>query len=136
MAHLLLIESWIRLVGGTSGVLPACIRRMGHRFTFVARNIDGYRSERDARGEPHPVLALADRVIEVDTNEISALCEWAARAHVGTPFDAVLAGCDFYLEAVARVARHLGLHDCRPNAARSVEKLLGRVRVHMSQEAQ
>ena len=81
MAHLLLIESWVRLVGGTSGLLPQRIRRMGHRFTFIAWKIDRYRSERDARGEPHPVLALADRVIEVDTNEISALCEWAAREH-------------------------------------------------------
>src|SRR3990170_1810092 len=107
MAHLLLIESWVRLAGGTSGVLPACIRRMGHRFTFAGRNIALYRSERDARGEPHPVLALAERVTEVDTNEIPALCEWAARAHSTDPFDAVFTGCDFYLEAVARVARHL-----------------------------
>lgn len=93
MVHLLLIESWVRLAGGTGGVLPACVRRMGHSSTFVGRNIDLHRSGRDARGEPHPVLALAERVIEVDTNEIPALCEWAAHEHSTDP-DAVFTGCD------------------------------------------
>jgi biotin carboxylase len=116
MAHFLVIESWLRLAGSTSGALPRQLRGSGHRFALATRNPGLYQTMQDADGKQHPVLSLAERVVEVDTNDIAALCERMRILHAADPFDAVVTGCDFYLEAVSHVARALGLPGNDPRA--------------------
>ena len=113
MAHLLMIESWMRSSGEA---LPGVIARLGHRYTFLTRDPALYPPGPD--GAPHPALAGADEVVVADTNQLVALVHLAAALHERTPFDGVLTTCDYYLEAVALVAEELGLPGPAPAAVR------------------
>jgi biotin carboxylase len=104
MAHVLVVESW---VGPSSISLPLAIRQLGHRFTFLTRNPDHYRSSSPADG-PHPLLQ-ADRILQAETNDLDGLRDVVARAHASDPFHGVLTSCDYYLETVAEIACSLQL---------------------------
>ncbi|MGW4893241.1 ATP-grasp domain-containing protein [Kitasatospora sp. NPDC004240] len=113
MAHLLVIESW---VGSMSRLLPRALGEGGHRFTFLTRDLHHYLRAAGAPADgPHPLLA-AENVLTADTNDPAALLPYAERLHRVLGFDGVLSSCDYYLPAVARVARHLGLPGPDPEA--------------------
>ncbi|MGW6869753.1 ATP-grasp domain-containing protein [Streptomyces sp. NPDC054904] len=104
MGHLLVVESW---VGSMSGLLPRAIREGGHEFTFVTRDLHHYlRAPGD--GGPHPLLA-ARNIVTADTNDVDALLTALEALHAVLAFDGVVTSCDYYLPAVARIARRLGL---------------------------
>ncbi|MFD9455620.1 ATP-grasp domain-containing protein [Streptomyces sp. NPDC059985] len=104
MGHLLVVESW---VGSMSGLLPRAIREGGHEFTFVTRDLHHYlRAPGD--GGPHPLLA-ARNIVTADTNDVDALLTALEALHAVLAFDGVVSSCDYYLPAVARIARRLGL---------------------------
>ncbi|MEU3725780.1 ATP-grasp domain-containing protein [Streptomyces sp. NPDC031705] len=112
MGHLLVIESW---VGSMSGLLPRAIREDGHEFTFVTRDLHHYlRSAPEGEG-PHPLLT-ARNVITADTNDTDALLARLEGLHAVLGFDGVVSSCDYYLPAVARAARRLGLPGPAPEA--------------------
>ncbi|WP_199827738.1 ATP-grasp domain-containing protein [Streptomyces specialis] len=111
MGHLLMIESW---VGSMSRLLPRAIGEAGHRFTFLTRDLHHYLRGASSAA-PHPLLAAAN-VLTADTNDTDALLDHAARTHEVLGFDGVISSCDYYLPAVARVARHLGLPGPAPEA--------------------
>ncbi|MET8758734.1 ATP-grasp domain-containing protein [Lentzea sp. NPDC004782] len=54
-------------------------------------------------------LALAELVVQVDTNDEAALTEIAVDLHARRPFTAILPGFEFYVDVVARLADRLGL---------------------------
>src|SRR5919201_2968227 len=102
MAHLLVIESW---VGASSLLLPRAITDLGHRFTFVTRNLAHYLAKPAAPGV-HPLLH-ADHIVRCETNDLPALLDFVDRLRSFAAFDGVLTACDYYLEAAAEVAgRH------------------------------
>lgn len=117
MAHLLLIESWVRSVGL---ILPEKLRALGHRFTLVSRKPEHYSNW--ARGAgllaqgDHPVVGLAEDVIVADTNDVSALIDTLRPLQRERGFDGVLTTCDYYLDTTARVADALGLPGPSPLA--------------------
>ncbi len=104
MAHLLMIESW---VGGSGRLLPPALTRLGHRYTFVTRKRDHYLDAGTSR--IHPVLEHADHVFTTETNDIPALVRFLKQQHEILRFDGVLTICDYYVDAVAEVARALRL---------------------------
>jgi len=104
MSHLLMIESW---VGGTGRILPQAIRAAGHRYTFVTRRPEHYSAAPD--GAPHPVLAHAARVLTLETNDVAVLEAELRRHHAADPFDGALGICDYYLDAIVRIAAALGI---------------------------
>ncbi|WP_338849219.1 ATP-grasp domain-containing protein [Massilia sp. W12] len=104
MAHLLMIESW---VGGTGRILPAAILEAGHSYTFVMRNRKHYVENPDA--PMHPALAHASHILTAETNDIPALIAFLREQHRLLKFDGVITICDYYIDAVAQVARALGL---------------------------
>lgn len=112
MSRLLMIESWVNANGV---ILPEKIRALGHSYVLLTRNAEHY-----ARHSPlaagHPVLRLADAVIEVDTNDPAALLAEAAELHARYHFAGVITSCDYYLVAASRVARELGLPGAPPDA--------------------
>ncbi|WP_030760591.1 ATP-grasp domain-containing protein [Streptomyces griseus] len=112
MGHLLVIESW---VGSMSGLLPRAIRQNGHEFTFVTRDLHHYLRAPRADEGPHPLLT-ARNVITADTNDPDALLPALEALHAVLRFDGVLSSCDYYLPAVARTARRLGLPGPAPEA--------------------
>lgn len=103
MADLLMIESWLQ---STGLMLPPLLRDGGHRYVLVTRDPDLYRLP---GGEPHPVLALADDVVVVETNDDAALVAAVRGIATRRQVDGVLTTCDYYLPAVALVAETLGL---------------------------
>src|SRR6188768_1979683 len=102
MAHLLFIECW-----KDSRALPVEIRRLGHRYTFVARNISHYMNP--VTKLVHPIFEYADNVLTADTNDVPGLVDFLRRQHEILHFDGVLTNMDYYLDAVAEVAQALGL---------------------------
>lgn len=104
MAHLLMIESW---VGGTGRILPTAITGAGHSYTFVMRNRGHYVDNVDA--PIHPVLAHAANVLTTETNDIPSLIAFLREQHRVLKFDGVITICDYYIDAVAQVARALEL---------------------------
>ncbi|MGK5533446.1 ATP-grasp domain-containing protein [Streptomyces sp. URMC 129] len=111
MGHLLMIESW---VGSMSRLLPRAIGEAGHRFTFLTRDLHHYLRAAPPPA-PHPLLAAAN-VLTADTNDTAALTAYAGKLHDVLRFDGVISSCDYYLPAVAHVARHLGLPGPAPDA--------------------
>lgn len=111
MAHLLLIESWMR---STGEALPPLLRAAGHRFTLATRDPALYPPASD--GGAHPVVALADEVAVCDTNDPQSLLAEVTRRHTADPFDGVLTTCDYYLAATTLVAEELGLPGAAPAA--------------------
>ncbi|MFF8807653.1 ATP-grasp domain-containing protein [Streptomyces omiyaensis] len=112
MGHLLVIESW---VGSMSRLLPAALHQGGHEFTFVTRDPHHYLRGLPADEGPHPLLS-ARAVVTADTNDLDALVPDLAALHQTLRFDGVLSSCDYYLPAVARAARALGLPGPAPEA--------------------
>lgn len=111
MAHLLMIESW---VFSTAHLLPRAIHRLGHRFTFMTRDLEHYLNRPEADGI-HPLLG-AENIVRTETNDLTAVVETARRLHAALRFDGVLTPCDYYFDAVAAVAEALGLPGPRPGA--------------------
>lgn len=112
MSRLLMIESW---VNATGLILPRKIRELGHRYVLLTRDADMYsRSSPEADG--HPALLCAESVVEVETNDLSALLSRVDELHAREPFSGVLTTCDYYLPAVALAARQLGLPGLSPQA--------------------
>ncbi|MFF2779381.1 ATP-grasp domain-containing protein [Streptomyces sp. NPDC058052] len=112
MGHLLVIESW---VGSMSRLLPAAIRQDGHEFTFVTRDLHHYLRGTTADEGPHPLLT-ARNIVTADTNDLDALLPRLEALHAVLRFDGVVSSCDYYLPAVARTARRLGLPGPAPQA--------------------
>lgn len=118
MPNLLMIESW---VGASGLVLPEKIKKMGHRYTFVTRNPEHYRNWATGAGlfsgkenAEHPAIALADKVIVIETNEKETLLPELVRLHRQERFNGVLSCCDYYLDAVAEAAEALDLPGAPP----------------------
>jgi biotin carboxylase len=125
MAHLAMIESWTL----SSGLLlPKAIRDQGHRYTLLCGSAARY-SHFSLTGGMHPVMALAGRVVETDTNDAGLLLTEIERLHANDPFDGVLTSCDYYLHTVALAAEHLGL----PGAGAATIKVAGSK--HLMREA-
>lgn len=117
MAHLLMIESW---VGGTGRLFPAAIRRLGHRYTFVARNRAHYLDARTR--EIHPVIEHADHVLTAETNDLPSLVEFLRRQHQVLGFDGVVTICDYYIDTVADVAKSLNLPQGFPDRVADIRR--------------
>lgn len=117
MAHLLMIESW---VGGTGRLFPAAIRRLGHRYTFVARNRAHYLDARTR--EIHPVIEHADHVLTAETNDLPALVEFLRHQHQALGFDGVVTICDYYIDTVAEVAKSLNLPQGFPDRVADIRR--------------
>lgn len=100
-----MIESWI---GGTGRILPEAIRRSGHRYTFVTRKRQHYLGGVVA-SDSHAVLAHADNVLTLETNDVPRLVDDLRDLHRVLRFDGVMTICDYYLETVRTVADALGL---------------------------
>jgi biotin carboxylase len=118
MPRFLMVESWI---GSAGEALPRALRARGDRFVLLTRDPDRYgHAGAPARvgAEAHPAAGLADEVLTADTHDLAATRAAAAVAHRAEPFDGVLTTCDHYLEAVAVVARELGLPGAEPAAVR------------------
>jgi argininosuccinate lyase len=114
MAHLLVIESW---VGASSLLLPRAITELGHRFTFVTRNLHHYLPKPTAAGV-HPLLH-ADHIVRCETNDLTALLDFVDRLRSIVAFDGVLTSCDYYLEAAAEVAGRFDLPGPAPQGVRT-----------------
>ncbi|SNR52626.1 argininosuccinate lyase [Haloechinothrix alba] len=104
LATLLMIESWMRSTGHS---LPGVIKRLGHRYVLLTRDPDLYPACPD--GQTHPVVAEADEIVRVDTNDTARLVDASRAVATRDRIDGVLTTCDYYLEAVAEVADALGL---------------------------
>ncbi|GAA3355175.1 ATP-grasp domain-containing protein [Saccharopolyspora gregorii] len=111
MGHLLMVESW---VGAMSTLLPRGIRDGGHRFSFLTRDVHHYLRAWNRPGA-HPLLG-AQNVLTAETNDVPSLVEHVAKLQPALRFDGVLTSCDYYLGAVAHLARHLGLPGSPPEA--------------------
>jgi biotin carboxylase len=110
-AHLLVIESWITEMGH---FVPQRIQSLGHRFTFVTRDLQHYLKSPHG-GPAHPLLN-AETIVERETNDEGALLDFLVEQHAVDPFDGVLTSCDYYLGTVARAAARLGLPGPPPDA--------------------
>jgi argininosuccinate lyase len=113
MATLLMVESWLH---STGRCLPPLLGDLGHRYVLLTRDPGLYPPDRC--GTPHPVVRDADEVVVADTNDLVAVCDAAAAVGRRRRIDGVLTTCDYYLEAVARVAERLGLPGAQPAALR------------------
>ncbi|MFA9556549.1 ATP-grasp domain-containing protein [Evansella sp. AB-rgal1] len=100
MAHLLMIESW---VGASGNLLPPLLNTLGHTYTFVTRKPEHYQSSLST--EKHPVFRYAYNVIETETNDIPGLISSLRSSR----FDGVITVCDYYIETVREVAKHLNI---------------------------
>ncbi len=104
MAHLLVIENWY---GGIGHRFLRRIHDLGHRFTFVSRELAPNWRRVPADGS-HPLFA-AENILTAETNDLPTLLEFLKRQHDIVHFDGVTTACDYYLGHVAHVAEHLGL---------------------------
>ena len=114
MAHLLVLESW---VGASSLLLPRAIKELGHRFTFVTRDLQHYLRNPPAPGL-HPLLQ-ADNILTAETNDPPSLLAYLEQQHRLLRFDGVLTTCDYYLETAAQIAARLGLPGSAPEGVRT-----------------
>jgi biotin carboxylase len=112
MSRLLMIESWVNANGV---ILPQKIRALGHSYVLLTRDAEHYAKQSPIAGG-HPVLNLAEAVVEVDTNDVRSVLRRAAALHAEQPFSGVITSCDYYLPSTARVARELGLPGVSPEA--------------------
>jgi argininosuccinate lyase len=122
MGHLLVIESWITEMGH---FVPERILGLGHRFTFVTRDLQHYLKPPHG-GSAHPLLK-AQTTFERETNDEAELLDFLVQQHAVDPFDGVLTSCDYYLGTAARVAARLGLPGPLP-AALDTARLKHRMR--------
>lgn len=104
MATLLMIESWMHSSGRA---LPPLLSELGHDYVLLTRDPGLYPQAADGTG--HPVVALADEVVVVETNDTARTLATAAAVGRRRRIDGVLTTCDYYLQTVATVARGLGL---------------------------
>jgi biotin carboxylase len=104
MAHLLVIENWYSGIGHR---FLRHIHELGHRFTFVSRDLAPNWRRLPPDGQ-HPLTA-AEHILTADTNDRSGLLDFLERQHALLRFDGVATACDYYLGAAAQVAERLGL---------------------------
>jgi D-alanine-D-alanine ligase-like ATP-grasp enzyme len=109
MATLLMVESWVNSTGRS---LPPLLRDLGHDYVLLTRDPGLYPPS--PSGRPHPVVAGADEVVVVDTNDIDAVGEAAATVARRRRIDGVLTTCDYYLGTAATLAERLGLPGAPP----------------------
>jgi biotin carboxylase len=107
-----MIESWVNANGI---ILPQTLRALGHTYVLLSRAPDHYSRHSPVAGG-HPVLNLAEDVVNVETNDLTPLLDCARRLHAREAFDGVITSCDFYLVAAAHIARELGLPGASPEA--------------------
>ena len=100
MAHVLIIEGWI---SDSGNLILSVLKKMGHTYTFATRNPLLYKALNGKTA--HPLFDGANQWIEVDTNNIPILIE----AVKDIKFDGVITACDYYFEAVRRVAEAYNL---------------------------
>ncbi|TDC52115.1 ATP-grasp domain-containing protein [Jiangella ureilytica] len=112
MATLLMVESWVQ---STGLALPPLLRELGHDYILFTRDPALYP---DVDGERHPVVRDADEVVVVDTNDRAAMTGAVIGIVCRRRIDGVLTTCDYYLDAVAELARMLGLAGASPDIVR------------------
>lgn len=112
MATLLMVESWVQ---STGLALPPLLRELGHDYILFTRDPKLYP---DVDGAPHPVVRDADEVIVVDTNDKAAMTGAVIGIVCRRRIDGVLTTCDYYLDAVAELAKMLGLAGASPDILR------------------
>ncbi|SDT72756.1 ATP-grasp domain-containing protein [Jiangella sp. DSM 45060] len=112
MATLLMVESWVQ---STGLALPPLLREAGHDYILFTRDPGLYP---DVDGERHPVLRDADEVIVVDTNDRAAMTGAVIGIVCRRRIDGVITTCDYYLDAVAELAKMLGLPGASPDIVR------------------
>lgn len=111
MATLLMIESWMH---STGRALPQLLDLLGHEYVLLTRDPTLYPPATD--GTPHPAVDHAAEVLVVETNDVARTIAAAAAVARRRGVDGVLTTCDYYLEAVAHVARALGVPGENPDA--------------------
>jgi argininosuccinate lyase len=114
VAHLLVIESWL---GASSVLLPRAIAELGHRFTFLTRDVSHYLAKPPVPG-PHTLLE-AERILRSETNDVPELVGFVERLQPVLGFDGVVTTCDYYLEAAAEAARRLRVPGPAPAGVRT-----------------
>ncbi len=113
MATLLMVESWMHSTGLR---LPPLITAMEHRYVLFTRDPALYPDSLD--GTAHPVIAAADDVVVVDTNDVATVVQAAHDLARRRAINGVLTTCDYYLDVVAEIAGHLGLPGADAKAVR------------------
>ncbi|PIE54456.1 MAG: carboxylate--amine ligase [Dethiosulfovibrio peptidovorans] len=113
MSRLLMLESW---VGANGRLLPQRIKEMGHSYVLATRSPNHYGTDHD--GTPHPVLALADEILSVETNDVRQILD-AVR---GRRFDGVITICDYYIETTVEVSRSMGLPCPFPQGVKNIRR--------------
>lgn len=119
MRHLLIIES---TVSGAGYVLFQRCKELGYRLTFVTRDPEHYtRAMASSLHHPadHPIYS-SDEILVTETNDIENLLKQLELVYERNPFDGATTLCDYYLKAVARVARHFGLPGNDPEVVDTV----------------
>lgn len=112
MATLLMVESWVQ---STGLALPPLLRELGHDYILFTRDPALYP---DVDGVRHPVVREADEVIVVDTNDRAAMTGAVIGIVCRRRIDGVVTTCDYYLDAVAELAKMLGLAGASPDIMR------------------
>lgn len=107
-----MVESWVQ---STGLALPPLLRALGHDYILFTRDPKLYP---DVDGDRHPVLRDADEVIVVDTNDRAAMTGAVIGIVCRRRIDGVLTTCDYYLDAVAELAKMLGLPGASPDIVR------------------
>lgn len=96
----------------------------GNSLVTAARDLDlevfiASHNEDDRRLDA-TTASLADTLLKVDTNDEDALAEAVRSMHAGRPISGVIPGCEYYVDAAARVASQLGLPGLAPQTARQI----------------
>ncbi|WP_019853065.1 ATP-grasp domain-containing protein [Actinopolyspora mortivallis] len=112
MSHLVVYESWL---DGHGRDLPSLLDELGCSWTFVTRKKEHYRR---AHGM-HPIVSRADRVIEVETNEVETALPYV-RDLVGSGSTGIFTVCDYYIPHVVELCDRLRLPCAYPGAASTV----------------
>jgi biotin carboxylase len=110
MATLVMVESWLH---STGQCLPPLIRDLGHDYVLLTKDPSLYPPSAD--GAQHPVIAHADEVVRVDTNDPRAAIAAALEVNGRRPVAGVLTTCDYYLATAAQLAAALGLAGASPS---------------------
>lgn len=102
MSHLIVLESWVE---GTGRLLPKVIHSLGHKYTFITRNISHYSS---AESE-HEIISHAEDVIVAETNDFNTLKKVIQSQLDVSSYDGIITICDYYIPMVSLIAKEFGL---------------------------
>ncbi len=106
--HVLLVEP----IGSGAPLVDAC-RMLGHRVTALGL-------DHGDRRLPASVSDRADRLVRVDSNDEAAVHAAVAALGQAEPIAAVVAGNEYYVPLVARLAAGLGLPGLDPERVQAV----------------